>query len=196
MHRRRFLAGAAGVGALSLSGCAAGPVASLTGPERLDGPETESEDGELDLTYTDGETRTLSLAAQYGYSDRTGSIRLRISAWHRKGTTLDSLDLRLRAPASGVDPVTGVYLKTPFPGPGPSVTFETAQDGVGKHLSIPDLGFYGSGTFTLDFEIDPASMPDRFPVALAQSYTLSEEGTFGTVYSAKSTDVIEIARTA
>jgi hypothetical protein len=145
MDRRPFLravgaaAGTAGLG--GLAGCV-GPAGD---------PARESDADETSLVWTTGGERLLALSILHGGtpSDQ-GRYRLRVSVWHRDGTHLDRLRLRLE-PAGPPGANAEFYLGRPGGHPWPEVSFAASEDGSATVFEADSLGVQGRGTVTLEF---------------------------------------------
>ena len=83
---------------------------------------------------------------------------VRVSIWHAEGTHIDALHFAFQ-PTILYHPLQ-VYLKTPPGGKWNSILTESS--GEQQVFRFPDLGFYGSGTVTLEFLL-------RFPPTLTST---------------------------
>lgn len=182
MDRRRFLAAATVAGALPLAGCSRDGLGTI----ELDAPETETEQNETHLIFRRGDRRLLVFTARdRGRSDASGPIPLDLHVWHAEDTHLDSFRIEIRAPADGRDPLTEVYLRSPWYDSGPKLDFHRGDDGRTTVLAADDLGGPGEGTLSLELILEPTSMPDALPVGVSGEFGLSETGTLGRSYRAE-----------
>lgn len=143
MNRRRFVQGLAVTGAAALAGCSA-PI----GTEQLSAPEVSKEESETHLTYREGSERVATTSIQYGPIGAGNPIPVRLSIWHREGTTVTDLTVTVRnRDPTGIRP--DVYVGG-FSGSFPPITHDVDPDTDGRVLEIPDLRPVGEGTVTLD----------------------------------------------
>lgn len=157
MKRRTYLAalGTASVGALA--GC------SVPSTTQLTDPTVETDDTETHLTYRDEEGRVATTTVQYGPHYDQGLIRMRLSIWHRQGTTVQDLGVTVRD-RSPTTPTPEVYLAAPsmdFP----PIHFTRDENSDGRHFSIPDIEEVGTGTVTIEWYL--RSYADEWPVDIA-----------------------------
>ena len=143
MNRRRFLAGLGAATSVSLAGCS-----GRVGTKELSDPEVTTEEGETHLTYRDADGRIATTSVQYGPIRGGNLVRIRLSVWHRRETTLTELQATFRnRDPTAVRP--GVYvggMSGEFPPIGRRIDDETD----GRVIAIPDLEPVGEGTVTLE----------------------------------------------
>ena len=157
MKRRTYLAalGTASVGALA--GC------SVSSTTQLTDPEIETEDTETHLTYRDDEGRVTTTTVQYGPVSAQGLVRMRLSIWHRRGTTVEDLGVTVRD-RRPTTPTPEIYLAAPsmdFP----PIHFTRDENSDGRHVSIPDIEEVGTGTVTIEWYL--RSYADEWPIDIA-----------------------------
>lgn len=97
----------------------------------------------------------VSLASDISIRERSDNMYdLRIRTSHTDGadTHLDSLRLRLDP---GKQPIPEVALRTPGGHPWEPIHFQRTSDGQAVMVDVPDLGFQGTGTVSLEFLVGP-----------------------------------------
>lgn len=162
VNRRTFLA-AAGTGAVAtLSGCLAGLTRSVAPAE------TEEEPRETHLLFRarDDHLATVSFLDRWDLENRRWPYPIRLHVWHAEGTHLESLRYVLR-PRGTRSPVE-VYLRRPGGYPWEPITFRRGEDDPNATvIDVPDLGFQGRGSVTLDLLIEsPEDEPFGLEVAV------------------------------
>ena len=180
MNRRAFLGLAGSACAIATAGCSApGQAATLSDPS------VESESSQRKhLSYTaDGEE-----IATFGVDGRVdgGMIELPVEIWHREGTTVDAITLRVWMPPQ--DAAATVAVASPVSGdssPPPAVTLSIPDRGQGQLIEITDLDDLADETIsTLTLLVEPhAEATGRLSIdteielggggVLASDYTLS-----------------------
>lgn len=133
--------------------------------------------------YKDGQ-KFLSYFVRTGYNNETNQLAMLLSTWHKGGTHLDSLKTILHLPKDPSGNLLGiVYLKRPDGYPFPSIDFHRNEDFDTTVINIPDLGFQGDGTVTLELMIDLFdSEVEDFNISLVMEGGLSEKGILGQKY--------------
>jgi hypothetical protein len=93
----------------------------------------------------------LSFRIEHSVANLT-SNRIQFSIWHTDSSQLDSMTLRF-----STEPyVIALYLEaSSYDWPGARFT----RDNLGVVYSVPNIGWYGSGTVTLDFILDSYEQP-------------------------------------
>jgi len=88
-------------------------------------------------------------------SPQAFDVPVLVSIWHSEETELDSLFLKF----SGTN-----YIEINLEAPNyqPSIYFHKTGDGKGAVFKLDDLGFYGTGTVTLQFLLTPFSEQHSF----------------------------------
>ena len=189
MKRRTLLGSVAGLGAGMLAGCA-----GLQDTRTLSHPEISRDDGEVVMAFGEPGDHVARSTIMYDGnppgSTMVASLKLRM--WHREGTTVDTLQVRLRDSVPGPEPPPSVFLAVPENTGLPEVNLYTTTDASARVIEIPDLGDLGRGTFGLDFFVVPYSDRRPVPVRLSMDARLTEEGVFGGEYSLEGTTDIEI----
>jgi hypothetical protein len=175
-----------------VAGCA-GP--AHLGVTEMDAPDRSDEDGETHLTFERDGEEYLTLTAGYseGYRESVNQYPFRLSTSHREGTRLDSLSYRLYR-ANRAQQFSEFYLRTHGGTPWPELTLQRDRDGQGVRLAVPDLGFQGTGTVSLDFIVQPdqpSTASDPFVLGLDATFRLSDTSPFGRDYRARATEDVE-----
>ncbi|WP_248299393.1 hypothetical protein [Halorhabdus amylolytica] len=154
MERRRFLAGLCGTGAIATPGCVAG-----LGERTLPESEVKRDSaGRRALVFRQGGDEIGHLGVD-GRVD-AGVIDLSTEIWHREGTTVDAIELRLWMPGTGQSPAE-VAVVSPVEGdssPPPEISLYTPEGKRGTIVSITDLDDLADETIsTLDLNVEPGS---------------------------------------
>ncbi|AKH96780.1 hypothetical protein [Halanaeroarchaeum sulfurireducens] len=87
MRRRTVLTTLGTAGAAALAGC------SIARTTRLTDPTVKGDDTETHLVYRDGDGRIATTTVQYGPVTDGELVRMRLSIWHRRGTTVEDLEV-------------------------------------------------------------------------------------------------------
>lgn len=188
MKRRDVLAGTAAA-LPALAGC----LTAVTGPERTTPTDRNVSDGSTDLVF--GDLAALSVIHHAGYDPGANLAAVRVSVWHREGSHLDAVTLRLGVPADGVRHVDA-YLETPGHESFPAVRYyQTEGDAV---FEVTDLGPHGRGTVALDFLLRPFGtempVPGGLPVAVDAALELTRRGVLGGRVEATGEVAVEVAQ--
>lgn len=192
-RRKALRAGALCVGS-ALTGCS-GP--AHLGVTDLDGPEREDENGETHFTFERGGGRVLTLTVQFhqGYRPSVNQFPIRLSVWHREGTRLDSLQYHLYRADRSQD-FSEFYLRTPSGTPFPEMVFQRDRNGQGIRIDVPDLGFQGSGTVSLDLIVEPDSpddTPEAITLGIESEFRLAETSPLGRNFRAQVAQDVELS---
>lgn len=191
---RRQLLGTCAVGLGSaLAGCSGPLHLGVTG---LGEPSRTTEDRETNLAFRrDGEEYlTLSVLQRSSPQSSRTQLRFRLSTSHRDGTRLGSMRYHLYLADRDQD-FSEFYLQTPGGRPWPEMTFERDKDGRGVHVNVPDLGFQGTGTVSLDFILEPDAVDDgatSVALGLDASFRLSDTDPFGRNYRAETSQTVAL----
>ncbi len=86
-------------------------------------------------------------------------MSFRFSLWHEEGTKIKSLKLKLTPSAT-----SEIYLKTPDGYPWNPIKLQHSEDAHSIIFEVPDLGFQGKGTITLDFMVLPLEESDNLSI--------------------------------
>lgn len=126
-----------------MAGCSAFSEETLT-------PTTETEERELHLLYHDDGNRvaTVSLIDRWRGGSHERLFPLRLHLWKEEGLEADSLRYEFRM--TGADDPPEFYLKRLGGSRWGPVQFSHSEDGRSTVLEMPDLGFQGSGSVTVD----------------------------------------------
>lgn len=156
MNRRQFLAGLGAASSAALAGCS-----GSLGTTELSDPEVTTEAGETHLTYRDEDGRIAVTSVQYGPVRAGNLVRMRLSVWHRRGTTLTDLEATFRnrdptavRPAVYVGGMSGDF---------PPIARRIDDETDGRVLAVPDLTPVGEGTVTFELYVQEYS---GFPLEL------------------------------
>ncbi|MFB6129047.1 MAG: hypothetical protein ABEJ47_04710 [Halorhabdus sp.] len=178
MQRRRFLAGLATAGSVVAAGCGA-----VSGDRTLSEPTVTSDSpGRRALVFTrDGD--------EIGHVDvdgqiDSGVIDLSTEIWHREGTLVNAIELRLWTPGTDATPAE-VAVVSPIEGdssPPPEVTLSTPDRKPGTVVAITDLDDLADETIsTIDLNVDP---PDAAgALAVHATVELTGAGLLGANYT-------------
>ena len=188
MRRRQLLATVGGLGAGTLAGCS-----QVAGPQTLASPTVQREDGEVTMHFGEAGDPVATSTFLYGSQpDRRELTAVKYRMSHRNETNVDSLELAIRAPPSGVGPPAAVYMAVPNNSEFPEVTLRSHPNSQARLIEIPDVGTIGRGTFGLDFFVDPFEAEGPLPVRIAMESTLSESGILERAYRLDGTVTVEI----
>ncbi|WP_254840074.1 hypothetical protein [Natronomonas marina] len=155
MDRRTYLAAACAAGVTATAGCSA-----VSESETLSDP-TVNEDapGRKAIAFTsDGEE-----VGHFGVDGSVVADRVDLSTeiWHRDGTTVDSVELRLWMPETATESPAKVAVVSPVEGdssPPPSLSLYTPDRKVGTVVEITDLDDLADETIsTLDLVVVPGT---------------------------------------
>lgn len=193
LRRRQFLAGTAGVAALSLAGCLN---LDLTASEQTFGTpdeRTQMDGRERHLVFGDNEDPDVAFTLRQDVplpstpESRPEWIPFNVVVHHRKELRTDRLTLRLRAPAvdgSGFD--ANIYLRSPATGVTPSFALDRVAGGwtviEADDLGEPPAGGSnapGEANVYINFVINPLSSHPAEELYAEFVAELSEPGTFG-----------------
>lgn len=111
------------------------------------------------------EDESVTLAADvriYQLDNNMYGLSVRSSHTEGVDTKLDSLDLTLNVARRSLPEVA---LRTPGGHPWEPIHLQQTTDGQGVTLEVPDLGFQGTGTVSLDFLVGPYQ-PDDIPESI------------------------------
>ncbi|USH00898.1 hypothetical protein K1720_05055 [Thermococcus argininiproducens] len=111
---------------------------------------------------------TVSLMDRGYYSENVMFFRFHV--WHREGGRLRSLKVTISPNVSAE-----VYLKTPDGYPWNPLKLQRSKDNPNSvTLEIPDLGFQGEGSVTLDFVVVPLGKVNTISITVKTEFELSE----------------------
>lgn len=193
MQRRALLATAGAVGASALAGCGL-----ASGHQTLSDPTEHRDDHgdtrERDLQFSDGGDPLADFGMRATVSD--GAVSLPTEVWHRDGTELTSIELRVRV-TSDDESVPGddesvparVWMGAPFAGDGgdrPSLSLYPSEGGRATVIDVHELGDLRDETTTLDLRVEPL-VESATTVAVEGTIELTEGGTFGDSYTLEGT---------
>jgi hypothetical protein len=155
MNRRTYLTAAASAGVVATAGCSA-----VGGGTTLSAPSVNVESsGRKALIFTsNGEE-----VGHFGVDGSVESDRIDLSTeiWHRDGTNVDSIKLRVWMPEAATESPADVAVVSPVEGdssPPPSVTLYTPDRDLGTIIKITDLDDLADETIsTLNLIVVPGS---------------------------------------
>ncbi|WP_424018690.1 hypothetical protein ACOZ4N_04200 [Halorientalis pallida] len=153
MDRRSFLGLTASAGVVATAGCSAPGKAQTLSDPTVDGESSQRKH----LSFTaDGEE-----IATFGVDGRVsaGTVELPIEIWHRDGTTVESIRLRVWMPPR--DAPATVAVESPVQGdssPPPELTLSTPDRKQGQVIEVADLDDLADETIsTLNLLVRPHS---------------------------------------
>lgn len=155
MDRRTYLVAVVSAGGTATAGCSA-----VASNRTLSEPTvTTASRGRKALVFrSNGEE-----VGQIGADGTVESDRINLSTeiWHRDGTVVDSIELRMWMPESATDSPATIAVASPVEGdssPPPSVALYTPDRDLGTVVEITDLDDLADETIsTLDFVVVPGS---------------------------------------
>jgi hypothetical protein len=121
------------------------------------------------IFYDSGSVRvaTASLINR-GYDGNIASFRFVL--WHRENSKVEHLKITI-SPNVGAD----IYLKTPDGYPWNPIRLQRSKDDPASvTLEVPDMGFQGEGTITLDFIVVTYKKFDALSITAETEFELSE----------------------
>lgn len=155
MNRRTYLTAVCTAGITATAGCG-----TVAGGETLSDPTVNTESpGRKALIFTSNGTEVGHLGVDGSVdSDR---IDLSTEIWHRDGTTVDAVKLRLWMPESATESPAEVAVVSPVEGdssPPPSVSLYTPDRDLGTIIEITDLDDLADETIsTLNLIVVPGA---------------------------------------
>lgn len=182
MKRRTYLSAVWTASLGALAGC------SDPSTTRLMNPTVEEEDSETHLLYRDDDGRLATTTVRYGPVTDLGPIRMRLSIWHRRGTTLEDLSVTVRS-RDPPGPSPEMYIAAPTAS-FPPIHFSRGSNGNGRRFSVPDIGEVGTGTVSIDWYL--RSFDDDWPVELAFDVEYALDGGLLQAYAVDGTVDLEI----
>ncbi|MFB6266021.1 MAG: hypothetical protein ABEI31_00050 [Halodesulfurarchaeum sp.] len=136
---------------------------------QLDDPTVRTEDRETHLIYRTEDGRIAVTTVRYGPEAAAGPIKMRVSVWHSRETTVTDFRMvvRNRDPQA---PPPEMYLSAPG-GELPPVHFARFSGG-GRGFTIPNVGEIGEGTVTLDWYLRSFDDTGSIELDVDVGYTL------------------------
>jgi hypothetical protein len=178
VNRRTYLASVCAAGVAATAGCS-----TISGNKSLSKPTINTESsGRKALIFTENDE-------EVGHSGVDGSVtsgRIDLSTeiWHRDGTNVESIKLRVWMPETATEFPAEVAVVSPVEGdssPPPSVALYTPDQALGTIIEITDLDDLADETIsTLDLIVIPGSetatrLNIHTTIALSGSGTLSSD---------------------
>jgi hypothetical protein len=189
MRRRTYLATIGGAGVLGVAG-----VGLARSGRTLSDPETVSKSPRRRSLsfYVDGDE-----LANFGADGGVDGDRIDVSTelWHREGTRVRSLRLRVAMPSPDGDSAASVAVRSPVEGdssPPPSLTLSSADDRPGTVIELSDFDDLADETIsTLGLTVDPPA--GATTLTLEVSIGLDDGGLFATEYTLEGTLQLEFS---
>ncbi|WP_244605323.1 hypothetical protein [Halorhabdus rudnickae] len=180
MDRRRFLTGLCSAGAIVMPGCA-----TVSGERTLSEPTVRKDSaGRQTLVFKQGGDEL----GHFGVDGRvdSGVIDLSSEIWHREGTRVTAIELRLWMPEMEQSPAE-VAVVSPVEGdssPPPAVALYTPDRKPGTTIAITDLDDLADETIsTLELNVEPGS-ETATALAIHATIELTENKLLGREYTA------------
>lgn len=155
MHRRTYLAAASTAGLAATAGCS-----TVSGERTLTDPTVRADSsGRKALIFASNGEEVGHLGVDGGVAgDR---IDLSTEIWHRQGTSVESVELRLWMPETATDSASEVGVVSPVQGdssPPPSLALYAPEQALGTVVELTDLDDLADETIsTLDLVVEPGS---------------------------------------
>jgi hypothetical protein len=177
MRRRRFLATAGVAGVAATAGCGA-----LQSEQTLSDPTRHSDgQGRASIHFSEDGTEIGHFGVDGGVAD--GVVPLRTEIWHREGTTVESITVRVWMPDA--ETPADVAVVSPVEGdssPPPEIRLYTPDRASGTAIEVTDLDDLADETIsTLEFIVRPWS-ETATTIAFDVSIALGGGGLLGTEY--------------
>ena len=118
-----------------------------------------------------------------------GGVSLPVEIWHRDGTELTAIELRVRVTSDGETVPARVWLGAPFAGDGgdrPAVSLYPAEDHRATVVDVHELGDLRDETTTMDLRVGPL-VESATTVAVDGTLELTAGGTFGDSFTLEGT---------
>ncbi|MFT4891382.1 MAG: hypothetical protein ACI9YT_002314 [Halobacteriales archaeon] len=155
MNRRTYLTAVCSAGVMTTAGCGA-----VAGERTLSDPTVAVESsGRKAIIFTSNDEEV----GHFGVdgSVESGWISLSTEIWHREGTTVESITLRVWMPETASESPADVAVVAPVEGdssPPPSVALYTPEQALGTMIEITDLNDLGDETIsTLALIVKPGT---------------------------------------
>jgi hypothetical protein len=178
VNRRTYLTSVCAAGVATTAGCS-----TISGSKSLSKPTIKTESsGRKALIFTENEEEVGHLGVDGSVT--SGRIDLSTEIWHRDGTNVESIKLRVWMPETATESPAEVAVVSPVEGdssPPPSVALHTPDQALGTIIEITHLDDLADETIsTLDLIVIPGSeMATRLnihtTIALSGSGTLSSD---------------------
>ncbi|WP_340099926.1 hypothetical protein [Salinibaculum salinum] len=155
MDRRTYLATVCSTGAVTTAGCS-----TVAGKQTLSEPTVRTEsDGRKALIFTENDSEV----GHFGVDGSVSSdcIDLSTEIWHRDGTEVQSIKLRVWMPELAPESAAEVAVVSPVEGdssPPPSIALYTPDRDLGTVIEISDLDDLADETIsTLNLTVNPGA---------------------------------------
>ncbi|QGN07216.1 hypothetical protein Hrd1104_07815 [Halorhabdus sp. CBA1104] len=178
MRRRRFLTTAGAAGVTATAGCG-----TLGTEQMLSNPTRHSDgQGRASIHFSDEGSEIGHFGVDGAVAD--GVIPLRTEIWHREGTTVESVELRVWLPEAETPPQVAVV--SPVEGdssPPPEIRLYTPDRASGTAIEVTDLDDLADETIsTLELLVRPRSA-SATTVVFDVTMGLSAGGILSTEYT-------------
>ncbi|MFC6616000.1 MULTISPECIES: hypothetical protein [Halobacteriales] len=155
MNRRTYLASVCAAGVAATAGCS-----TISGSKTLSEPTVNTESsGRKALIFTENDEEVGHLSVDGSVT--SGRIDLSTEIWHRGGTNVESIKLRVWMPETAMESPAEVAVVSPVEGdssPPPSVALYTPDQALGTIIEITDLDDLADETIsTLNLIVIPGS---------------------------------------
>ncbi|MEF8784707.1 MAG: hypothetical protein V5A45_02150 [Haloarculaceae archaeon] len=155
MDRRAYLTTICSAGAVATAGCG-----TVAGKQTLSEPTVRTEsDGRKALIFTADDSEV----GHFGVDGNVDSNRIDLSTeiWHREGTEVHAIKLRVWMPELATESTAEVAVVSPVEGdssPPPSVALYTPNRALGTVVEVTDLDDLADETIsTLDLTVKPGA---------------------------------------
>jgi hypothetical protein len=180
MNRRGFLMAVCSAGVVTTAGCS-----SVAGEETISEPTVDTEsDGRKALIFTSNGEEVGHFGADGNVE--SNQISLSTEIWHQKGTTVQSIKLRVWMPETAAESATAVAVVSPLEGDSsspPSVALYTPDGALGTIIEITDLDDLADETIsTLNLLVNPGE-ETATKLNIHATIELSESGILGSDYT-------------
>jgi hypothetical protein len=180
MNRRTYLATVASAGVAATAGCSAvGKSTTLSAPT----VNTESSGRKALIFTSNGEE-----VGHFGVDGSVESDRIDLSTeiWHRDGTNVESIELRIWMPEAATESHADIAVVSPVQGdssPPPSVTLSTPDRDLGTIIEVTDLDDLADETIsTLNLIVVPGS-ETATALTIHTTIELTSDGILGSDYT-------------
>jgi hypothetical protein len=155
VNRRRYLRALCTVGVVATAGCGA-----VAGDRTLSDPTVDVESSGRKTLVFASEGEKLGHLGVDGSVD-SGWLDLSTELWHREGTNVKSIALRVWMPEAASESPADVAVVSPVEGdssPPPSVALYTPERALGTTIAITDVDDLADETIsTLDLVVEPGT---------------------------------------
>ena len=180
MNRRTYLASVCATGVVATAGCS-----TVSGSKTLSEPTVNTESsGRKALIFTENDEEVGHLGVDGAVTSER--IDLSTEIWHRDGTNVESIKLRVWMPERATESPAEVAVVSPVEGdssPPPSVALYSPDQALGTNIEITDLDDLADETIsTLNLIVIPGS-ETATRLNVHTTIELSGGSTFGSDYT-------------